>query len=195
MSSGRKDNCGAGRRHGRLGGAFAAAVAALALGYGVPAAAASTCAHADSGIDDASAGQLANAVRCLINDDRAARDRRRLSDDGKLRRAARRHNKAMLGKNCWSNQCPGEPRLERRIRDSGYLKGARRWSYGEVFGCADTPRAMLSTWLGKNFARGNIRERAFRDVGVAAVRDQVRRSICDEGTEVTFTVVFARRAP
>ena len=198
MHSGGTHRQGAWRRRGRAGGALAAAAVLAVLagwGPGVAGAGAAACAHADSGIDDATADQLANAVRCLINDDRKARDRHRLDNDGKLRRAASRHSKAMFAQNCWTHQCPGEPRLERRIRDTGYLNGAKRWSFAENFGCADTPEAMLSTWLQNNFARGNIRDRAFRDVGAVAVRDQVPASGCDADTAVTFTVVFARRSP
>ena len=187
---------GAGRRRGRAGGLLAAGVLLAALagwGPGVSVAGAAPCAHANSGIDDATADQLSGAVRCLINKDRKSRDLRKLDSNGKLRSVASKHSRAMFEENCWAHQCQGEPKLERRIRNSGYLDGAKRWSFGEIIGCGDTPKAMLSTWLQNNFARGTVRDRRFRDFGSAAARDQVPSSGCDAGTEITFTVVFARR--
>lgn len=181
---------------GRAAGLVAALLLVLAIsGPGAEQASAGPCPNADAGIDEASAKQLATAVRCLINRDRAERDLHQLANDGKLRRAAAKHNAAMLKENCWAHDCPGEPNLGRRIRNTGYLDGARRWSYGENFGCANTPSSMLSTWLQTPFSRSNIRKPEYRDIGVAAARDQVPASECDEGTEITFTAVFARRIP
>lgn len=181
----------------RIAGAVAASLmlCALWIGPGVESAAAAPCPNANSGTDDANAGQLAKALRCLVNDDRGARDLHRLSDDAKLREAAAKHNKTMLDENCWAHDCAGEPNLERRIRNTGYLNGAKRWSFAETFGCADTPRAMLSTWRQHGFTRKSMRNPRFRDLGVAAARDQVPESDCVEGTEITFTAVFARRTP
>jgi uncharacterized protein YkwD len=157
-------------------------------------AAAGACANAGAGINDASADELAKAVQCLVNADRSQRDIRRLDPNAKLRQAAARHNKAMFDENCWSHDCPGEPSLERRIRNTGYLDGAKRWSFAEVFGCANTPQGMLSAWLERRFQRKSLRDRSYRDIGVAAVRDQVPRSQCNGDTQITFTVVLARRS-
>jgi uncharacterized protein YkwD len=164
------------------------------LSHGAGTAFAGSCPNADSGINDAMAAELANALRCLINEDRAQRDARRLDSNSKLREAAARHNKTMFEENCWSHDCPGEPRLERRIRNTGYLDGARRWSFAEVFGCANTPQGMLNGWLNRNYSRNSLRKRAFRDIGVAAVRDQVPRSDCNGDTQITFTAVLAERS-
>jgi uncharacterized protein YkwD len=177
---------------GAVGALSALLLIVLALAPGR--AAAGVCANAGAGIDDASAAELAKAVQCLVNDDRDQRGLRRLDSNAKLRQAAARHNSVMFDKNCWSHDCPGEPGLERRIRNTGYLDGAKRWSFAEVFGCANTPQAMLSSWLNKTFPRKSLRERSFRDVGVAAVRDQVPRSECNGDTQITFTVVLARRS-
>lgn len=170
-----------------------AAVAVGGLTSNVSTAAAAPCPHADAGIDEATAKQHATAIGCLINRDRARHDRGHLANNSKLKTAAGRHNRTMLKKNCWDHDCPGEPGLGRRIRNTGYLDGARSWSYGETFGCATSPKAMLNVWLQNGFARGNIRNPSFKDVGIAAARDQVGASNCDDGNEITFTVVFARR--
>ncbi|MGI9019763.1 MAG: CAP domain-containing protein [Solirubrobacterales bacterium] len=175
----------------RATGAVALAVGLLGVLAPSPARAAQ-CANAGAGIDDARARQLAGAARCLINEDRAQRDLRRLGSDSRLRKTAARHNEVMMREGCWSHECPGEPDLEGRIRRSGYLDGASRWIYAENFGCAQTPRGMVSAWLNSAFHRENIRRAGFRDIGVAAVRDHPRGSPCSAAT-ITFTVVFARR--
>jgi uncharacterized protein YkwD len=174
--------------------AAALAVAALvAAGPAAGQALAGTCANADAGIDEATAKQLAKAARCLINEDRAGRDLRRLDSNGKLDEAAGKHNRTMLKQNCWSHDCPGEPDLERRIRNTGYLGGARKWRFAEVFGCDVTAEAMLDEWLASKPTRKRIRDRGYRDIGIAAARAQVVRSNCDGGNEVTYTVVMAKR--
>ena len=152
------------------------------------------CARANATINEGTAKQLAKALQCEINRNRAKRDLPALRANAKLRKAAAKHNKVMIAEDCWSHDCPGEPGLERRIRNTGYLDGAKRWRFAENFGCAPTPRTMLKVWLEKRFQRRNIRSKAFRDVGVAAVRDQVAGlKACDDGDEVTYTVVFAKR--
>jgi uncharacterized protein YkwD len=183
----------------RLGVALSAAAGALALlalaGTGAERAIArgGECAHANDHIDEATADQFVKSIRCLINKDRKQHNRDPLDQSGKLDRAAGKHNRTMLKKDCWSHDCPGEPRLQRRIRETGYLDGASRWRYGETFGCDVSPQAMLNTWKSNDFDRKNIRDRGFRDVGVAAARDQVGPSDCDNGNEITWTVVFGRR--
>lgn len=153
----------------------------------------SVCNNAGATIDEASGKELRRALTCLINDKRRERDRPILDPNGDLKEAANKHNKAMLRENCFSHDCPNEPSLGQRVRRSGYLQGARRWRYAENIGCAVTPRALLRIWMKNDFARQNILNRVFRDIGAGAVKDQVPRSKCDTGNEVTYTVVFARR--
>jgi len=178
-----------------------ALLAALVVGLGIagpgaaPALAGTTCANADAGIGDAKAKQLARAVKCLINEDRFERNKRRVRANGMLRTAAAKHNRAMLQGNCWSHKCPGEPALGKRIRQTGYLDGAREWRFGELFGCHTTPQEMVDRWLSKQFGRKQIRRPSYRDIGVAAKKQQVEASNCDDGDEVTYTIVLAYRVP
>ena len=176
-----------------------ALLGALALGVTgpgtAPALAGTACANADAGIDDAKARQLARAVKCLINADRVDRNKRRVRANGMLRKAAAKHNRTMFQEDCWSHKCPGELALGKRIRRTGYLDGAREWRFGELFGCHTTPREMVDRWLGKQFGRKQIRRPSYRDIGVAAMRKQVGASSCDDGDEVTYTVVLAYRTP
>jgi uncharacterized protein YkwD len=175
----------------------AALLAALALVAGGPGAgqalAGSACNHADSGIDEATAKQLAKAVRCLINEDRADRDLKTLDSDSRLQEVAGKHNRTMLRKNCWKPQCPDEPGLAKRIKRSGYTDGATQWRYAQIFGCHTTPALMVDIWLDQQFPRAQLRDGAYRDIGVVAARDQVGQSECDDGNEATYTVVFGLR--
>jgi uncharacterized protein YkwD len=177
-----------------LGAATLAALALFAVGQRVDrASAGGKCAHADATIDEASGKQLRKAIICLVNNDRADRDRHVLDPNSKLLEAANKHNKAMKRENCWKHECPGEPSLGKRIRNTGYLDGARRWRYAESFGCSATPNGMMNAWLGDDFTRENLRNRAFRDIGVGVLKDQIGASSCDDGDEVTYTAVLARR--
>jgi uncharacterized protein YkwD len=169
-----------------------AAFALAAAGPGTAPASAAPCANADATIDEASPGELKNAVVCLINDKRHNRGKRKLDKSQKLQKAARRHNDTMLRKNCWSHHCKGEPGLEKRIRKTGYLDGASRWAYAENFGCALTPKGMVKAWMNRNFHRKNILG-PYEDIGAAAAKELVPSSPC-EGDRVTYTVVFASRS-
>lgn len=196
MSSGGNEIQGLGGARALAIAAAAAAAFLLLLASGMTTSrshAGAACNNADATIDEASGKELRRALTCLINEKRRERDRPILDPNADLKEAANRHNKAMLRENCWTHDCPNEPSLGQRVRRSGYLQGARRWRYAENIGCAVTPRALVGIWMQNDFARQNILNRVFRDIGVGAVKDQVGRSKCDTGNEVTYTVVFGRR--
>jgi uncharacterized protein YkwD len=169
-----------------------AALALLAVGPGATPAMAAKCANAQATIDEASASELRKALVCLVNDRRHDSNRRKLDDNNKLEKAAKRHNDTMLRKNCWKHKCKGEPGLEKRIRKTGYLDGATSWAYAENFGCALTPRAMLKAWMNSSFHRKNLLDRRYKDIGAAAAKELVPSSPCT-GDRVTYTVVLAGR--
>jgi uncharacterized protein YkwD len=169
------------------------AVAAVCL-LGAPAAEAAPCANAEATIDQASGKQLRKAISCVIDKKRVARDRDRLDDNGKLEKAAKRHNETMLDQDCWAHKCNGEPGLSKRVRQTDYPKGSKEWRVAENFGCALTPRGMVNAWLEGDFQRRNMMNPKYEDVGVAAAKRLVSNppSGC-EGDRVTYTVVFAWR--
>jgi uncharacterized protein YkwD len=166
--------------------------AALAARQAVEPAAAGTCANADALINEATAKQLQKALTCLINDKRRDRGKRALDSNSKLREAAAKHNRVMIRENCFAHRCAGEPRLGKRIRRTGYLKGARSWKYAENVGCAPRPQNMFNRWMRRSFHRRNLLNKDYRDIGAAAVKDQVPASGCGK-TTVLYTVVFAVR--
>jgi uncharacterized protein YkwD len=168
------------------------AFAALAARPGVEPAAAGGCANADALIDEATAKQLQKALTCLINNKRRDRGKRALDSNSNLREVAGKHNRAMIRENCFAHRCPGEPGLGKRIRRTGYLDGARSWKFAENIGCAPRPQNMFNRWMNGSFHRGNMLNKAYRDVGAAAMKDQVPASGCGKAT-VLYTVVFAVR--
>ena len=169
------------------------AMASACLGA-APAAQAAPCANAEATIDQATGKQLRKAVSCVIDKKRVARDRERLDDNGKLEKAAKRHNRTMLDQDCWAHKCSGEPGLGKRVRRTGYLDGARKWRFAQNFGCALTPRGMVDAWREGDFTRRNMLNPGYEDVGVASAKELVSSppSGC-EGDRVTYTVVFAWR--
>jgi uncharacterized protein YkwD len=153
----------------------------------------SRCDHADDTIRDVTAPQLRKAVLCLLNQERSRHARSRLSLSKKLGKAAEAHTERMVATNCLSHSCPGEPKLEGRIRKSGYLKGAHRWQFAENTGCGLSAEAMVANWMASTFHRINILGKKFRDVGIG-LSDKRVPSRCSEGYG-TFTTVFAYRTP
>src|SRR5215213_8505255 len=114
----------AGRRFG-----IAAALALLTLGVSVTLAAApgttaalASCPHANAHPHHTSLANLRKAMGCLVNKKRAKHGLHRLKSNDHLASAARRHTKVMLRKDCFAHRCPGEPGLNKRVKESGYTK-------------------------------------------------------------------------
>ena len=85
----------------------ATSLAALTLLVSVAAperASAANCANAEATIDQASAKELGKALACLINGKRSKRDRHKLDTNGKLEKAAKRHNRTMLDQDLLGSQ-------------------------------------------------------------------------------------------
>jgi uncharacterized protein YkwD len=152
------------------------------------------CAHADDTRAQASLSDLAKATVCLINRERADRDKHRLDSNAKLRAAAKGHTETMLEKDCFKHRCPNEPSLDKRLHKSGYLEHAVSWRYAEDIGCALRPRKMVELFMKDRFNRRNLINAKYRDVGVGAGRG-VPSKCNDNQNMSTFTVVFARRQP
>jgi uncharacterized protein YkwD len=150
------------------------------------------CELADRPAAELSVEELRKAVVCLINKARAQRRHLgSLSRSRALRKAAQRHTQVIIRTGCFAHRCPGEPGLEDRIRDAGYLDRARNWGYGESTGCAESPAAMVKNWLEISFHRRNLLDRDFREVGIGTAHGGPSRR-CEEGF-ATFTAVFGWR--
>jgi uncharacterized protein YkwD len=99
----------------------------------------------------------------------------------------------MVKTDCLSHVCPHEADLEHRIRESGYLEGAKKWRYAEDTGCGLTAEAMVKNWLASTYHRLNILGKKYRDLGIGVSDGNVKRR-CKPGYG-TFTLLFAFRKP
>ncbi len=158
-----------------------------------PAAAGTTagCKNVDLPILEGTGPQARKATLCLINEERRRHARRALSPNKALGKAAAKHAKTMVKKNCLSHRCPGEPGLETRIRRTGYFSGARSFRFSENTGCAVTAESMVANWMGSRFHRINLLGKDFDEVGISTTKKRVPRR-CSRGYG-TFAVVFGVR--
>ncbi len=113
----------------------------------------------------------AKATLCLLNRKRAARGLKPLRFNKRQRKAASRHNRAMLAKSCFSHLCPGERDLVGRFAATGYLPCSCTWGVAEniAWGAGRTaaPAAVVSAWMNSPSHRANILNRRFERVGIA----------------------------
>ena len=126
--------------------------------------AASTCGNAGAPGPEITKGEAREALRCLINEERAGRRRLRLHR--KLNSPAARHSRTMREHQCLEHHCPGEPALGERLRK--YLRGARKTRYAEVIAvnaAAASPRQIVRQWMTSAPHRALILGR-FKHMGV-----------------------------
>ena len=150
-----------------------------------------SCANADLPSRQVSESELRQAVRCMINEQRAIRGLDALASNASLQKASKRHTKAMIAEGCLAHRCGDEPNLEDRLRRAGYFKGARSWQYAESTGCGLSAQAMVSNWMKTKYHRINILREEFKDVGVGVTQKRIKDR-CKQGY-ATFSVVFAWR--
>lgn len=135
--------------------------------------AARTCrgTHSPIGRSRASKRRGRLAVRCLLNRARRRRGLPPLGGDGRLRKAAAAHTRAMVKRGFFSHfgtRPPGRT-LAQRLHRSRYLP-ARRWIVGEnlAYGTRrrSTPASVFRAWMGSTGHRANILRPSFRDIGI-----------------------------
>jgi uncharacterized protein YkwD len=159
---------------------FAAAFAAPATAH--------ACAGAGATISQAPRSELVGVTLCLLNQERAQQGLPALRLDRRLSRAAQRHSTAMVRRRYFAHG----PFL-RRIKRSGYLRGARSWSVGEniAWGTGDhgSPSLIVRAWMNSPGHRRNILGR-FRHVGIGIKAGAPRGGLSDSAT---YTTDFGRR--
>jgi uncharacterized protein YkwD len=167
------------------------AILAVLSSPAVAPASAASCINAETPAGELDKRDLRKAITCLVNKERKKHDLAKVGRNRKLQKAAQRHTNVMVKTDCLLHQCPGEANIDRRIRKSGYLDGARSWAYAENTGCAVTARAMVARWLDSSFHRENMLGQKFRHIGVG-VSDQPVAEVC-KPDHSTFTAVFGWR--
>jgi uncharacterized protein YkwD len=159
---------------------------------GTPAAFA--CAHATDRPHQTSLAKLGKAMRCLVNNKRSKHGLRPLKANDRLATAAHDHTKVMLKKDCFEHRCPGEAPLGKRIKRTGYTKGAKKYFYAESLGYHKSPKRVIRKLMQTSFNRKNILGHDWQDIGVGAGWGAPKKGADDSKFE-TFTIVFAWRRP
>jgi uncharacterized protein YkwD len=164
----------------------------VALGATNGTTAAFACAHATDGPHQTTLAKLNRAMQCLVNNKRAKHDLRPLKQNSKLATAARSHTKVMLKKDCFEHKCPGEAPFGKRVKRTGYTKGAKRYFYAESLGYHRSPKRTIRKLMQSGYNRRNILGDRWRDIGVGAGWGAPVKGVDDKKFE-TFTIVFAWR--
>ena len=110
-----------------------------------------------------------SAVRCLINEERSARN---LKPNDDLTKAAQRHSRYMYKHGCFAHQCSGEASTVDRIRNTGYTSGTSSWRVGEVIalnGENASPREIVRQWKNSSGHRVQILSGSYEHMGVGMV--------------------------
>ena len=168
--------------------ATACALAAVAAAFAASPATALACPGAGATVSQAPRTELVGVTLCLMNQERAQQGLPALRLDRRLGRAAQRHSTSMVRRRYFAHG----PFL-RRIKRSGYLRGARSWSVGEniAWGAGDhgSPGSIVRAWMNSPGHRRNVLGR-FSHVGIG-----IKAGAPSGGSSnaATYTTDFGRR--
>ena len=133
------------------------------------------------------------AVLCLHNQVRAERGLPALRESKRLRKAARRHSRAMVKRGFFEHTTPKGVTMVDRILRARYARANQGWALGENLawgtGALGTPRGAHEAWMDSPGHRANILKRSFRELGVGVV---VGVPVSD-AAGATYTVDFGVR--
>jgi uncharacterized protein YkwD len=139
----------------------------LALVVSAPAQAASDdCSNATAAAAQVSQHSVAEAVRCLVNAERAARRLPALKDAPALRHAADAHARDMVVRRFFAHVSPGGATLTDRTRRAGYDGFTLGEDIGWGTGRLGTPAAIVEAWMDSPPHRAVILHPRFREIGV-----------------------------
>ena len=135
------------------------------------------------------------ATLCLINAERRARGMRPLRGNAALARAALRHSRDMVRRKYFSHTSRSGRTFVDRIRVTGYLRRARRWTVGENLAWGSsyraTPAQIVRAWMRSPGHRANILNRRFREAGLGIAIGAPRRVA---GRSATYSNEFGSRS-
>jgi uncharacterized protein YkwD len=155
------------------------------------AASAPACSHADLAPDGSNLDAIAEATLCLVNAQRAQRDRRALAANAKLARAAVRHVDDMVEHTYFAHEGRDRSTFGDRIRATGYVGARRDWMLGENLawgtGSLATPREIVRAWMASPGHRANILEASYREIGIGIAGGNPVRP---DGAGATYATTF-----
>lgn len=173
--------------------ALLALAASLALSP-APAAAAG-CHAADAAPSQLSKREASKAILCLLNNERSSHGLGSVKPHGDQAKAARKHSKLMIRRQCFSHQCPGEVDLTSRLASSDYLPCDCYWGVGENLaygeGSSGSPRTVVNAWMKSAGHRVNILNGRYEHIGIGIVWG-TPGSGSDRGA-ATYTTTFGYR--
>ena len=140
---------------------LALAVAVFAV---VPSASAAARASADSRA--AAVAQYREAVRCLLNAQRAQAGLAPLAPNRRLARAARRFSQAMVRQRFFDHVSPQGSTMDRRVRAAGYADPMVGETIAWGAGALATPAAIVQGWMNSPPHRAIIMDGRFHEVGL-----------------------------
>lgn len=153
------------------------------------------CTDAAASRTQVSARAMAGATLCLLNHERTTRGLKPLKSNARLAAAARRHAADMVNRRFFDHVSPGGGTVSRRVAQTGYLRGARHWTIGEVLAWTpseySTPRIAVRALMRSRPHRRLILEPTFREAGVAVVK---RAPVGGQRAGATFVANFGRVA-
>jgi uncharacterized protein YkwD len=133
---------------------------------------------------------------CLLNRERRRHGLKRLKASRRLSRSAGRYAAHMARHDFFSHVSPGGSTMTKRIRRSGYLRGARGWSIGENLawgsGRLATPVEAVEGWMNSPGHRANILSPRFRRIGIGIAAGAPVRMAGISGA-ATYTTHFGAR--
>ena len=147
--------------------------------------------------EDATPRQLAQAITCVIEQERERRGRSSVQTSTRLAKAAQTHARDMVVHTYFDHHAPDGSSVADRARRTGYLSGVGTWRVGEVLawgvGPTGSPRGTVRAWLHSPPHRAVLLDPAYRDVGLAVVDGAPRPGATPDAA--TAVAVFGRRGP
>jgi uncharacterized protein YkwD len=163
------------------------------------AASAPACAHADLAPDRSNLDTIAEATLCLVNAKRTDRNRRPLTVNAKLGRAALGHVEDMVEHTYFAHESRDRSTFGDRIRATGYVGAGTDWMLGENLawgtGVLATPREIVRAWMASPGHRANILEPGYREIGIGVSGGN---PVEPDGSGATYATEFGfvdRQAP
>jgi uncharacterized protein YkwD len=132
-------------------------------------------------------GELRRAVRCIVNEERAARDLRPVRAQESLGEAARGHARDMVRHGYFAHERDGST-LRSRLREAGWDGHAAGETLAYGCGSLGVPRAIVDAWLGSEGHREILLARRYRRAGIGLAEGMPYRSDCPGAG--TWVMVF-----
>lgn len=148
------------------------------------------CAAQSADPSEASTLAVERSILCLVNRERTSRGLKRLSSNGKLAKAAVKHTRDMVDRGYFDHVSLGGSTPLDRIKSSGWVNGARSYTYGEnlAWGTLDraTPESIVDGWMNSAGHRRNILTGAFDEIGIGITKGTPKGA----GDGATYATTF-----